>query len=178
MTCNAILIIQFNISNLFAHSSMVSNLENDYVFLFKPTGTTPPSQSGPESNSIEEVFHIPQTPNWGLAIMMQFNVIGRTKIFVVKLLQLIECGLISRQWNSMSSLPDKVITLYLPACIISNRSNYQLGACSRSVVSNVQDYNIVVSKFDPQKRSNVHFRTYSLQKGMNSFIRRSKLWFK
>ena len=46
----------------------------------------------------------------------------------------------------------------------------QEGGCPRSVMVKAIDYEIVVSEFELQSRYYVHFRTNTLDKGMNPLI--------
>ena len=50
------------------------------------------------------------------------------------------------------------------------RNNIEKWESFRGVVANMLDYDIVVSDFELQSRYYVHFRTNTLEKGMNPFI--------
>ena len=45
---------------------------------------------------------------------------------------------------------------------------YMIGGNPPSAVANVLDFDILVNEFEFQSRTDVHFRTKTLEKGMNS----------
>ena len=53
---------------------------------------------------------------------------------------------------------------------INSTSSKNYGSCHRCRMANVLDCDIVVSEFEIHSRNYVHFRTYSLKKGINALL--------